>query len=169
MKLRSAITINGKPYQAGDEISGWMIYPFFLFHMGIFGLSGFFMAYGAKDVPLLFLYLHGGFAILIYLAFYFAVFGREEVKWMFINAALGLFGIYSQIGYLLAKFGKRLSDYPVAVDVVPFGYYILYTFLLRQAVLDATGAHDNPDRKRLVEFVYIGASVLVYGALFLGR
>jgi hypothetical protein len=169
MKLRSNITINGKPYQAGDEISGWFIYPFFLLHMGMFGMSGFLMAYSSNPAPLLFLYAHGGFAILIYTVFYFAIFGREEVKWMFINAALGLFGIYSQIGYLLAWFGKKLSDFPVAVDVVPFGYYILYTFLLRQALLDFTGSHDNPDRKRTVEFVYIGVSVLVYGALLLHR
>ena len=57
MKLRSAITINGKPYQAGDEISGWMIYPFFLLHMGMFGMSGFLMAYGSNPAPLFFLYL----------------------------------------------------------------------------------------------------------------
>src|SRR5207344_125102 len=116
---------------------------------------------------LFFLYLHGGFAILIYLVFYFAIFGREEVQWMFINAALGLFGIASQIGTLLSWFGKKLSDYPHATHVVPFMYYILYTFLLRQALLDFTGSRDKPDRQRIVEFAYVGVSLLVYGALFL--
>jgi hypothetical protein len=32
--------------------------------------------------------------------FYLRCFGRDEVQLMFVNAALGLFGIYSQIGWL---------------------------------------------------------------------
>jgi hypothetical protein len=167
MKLRSALTINGKKYAAGDEVSAWAIYPFFLLHMGIFGLSGFFMAYGADDVPLMFLYLHGGIAILVYLVFYFAIFGAEEVKWMFINAGLGLLGIYAEINYALSWFGKTLSDYRVAVHITPFLYYILYTFLLRQAVLDATGSRDDQARRRKVEIAYVVLSVLAYGALYL--
>jgi len=69
--------------------------------MAIFGASGFLLAYNS-NADISFLYMHGGFAILIYIIFYLALFGVDEVKWMFINAALGLFGIYSEIGWFLS-------------------------------------------------------------------
>src|SRR3546814_6446770 len=62
----------------------FFIYPFFLFHMLMFGISGFVLAYGA-DGDVAFLYMHGGIAIVVYLVFYSAIFGREQVKWMFIK------------------------------------------------------------------------------------
>src|SRR3546814_10016457 len=66
-----------------------------------------------------FLFSHGGIAIVVYLVFYFAIFGREQVKWMFINAGLGILGIYSQIGWILGLFGRNADDYPAYVHVVP--------------------------------------------------
>ncbi len=169
MKLHSDITVNGKLIRKGEPMPMLFIYPFFLVHMGMFGFSGFFMAYGADDVELAFLYLHGGIAILAYLVFYLAIFGRDEVKWMLINAALGFLGIWVEIETILGWFGKELSDFPVAVHVTPFLYYILYTFLLRQMLLDLTRSRDNPGRKRLVEVLYVFGSLLVYGALWYAR
>jgi hypothetical protein len=169
MKLRSDITINGKVHRKGEAAPMGFIYPFFLFHMGMFGLSGFFMAYGTDDVDLMFLYLHGGIAIVVYLVFYLAIFGMDEVRWMFINAALGLLGIWAEIRYILGWFGKSIDDFPVAVHVTPFLYYILYTFLLRQMLLDITHSRDNPARKRLVEMLYVVGSLVIYGTLWLKR
>ncbi len=161
MKLQGEITVNGKKYAKGSEVPWYTIYPFFMVHMLAFGGSGFVMAYSAQPAPLGFLYLHGGFAILIYIAFYVTMFGRDEVKWMFINAGLGVLGIYGQMGWLLSKFGKRIGDYPLSVQVVPFLYFVLYTFLLRHALLDLTGSREDEDRKQKVEYSYIVASVLV--------
>ena len=169
MRLHGALTINGKAYAAGAEVPGRYIYPFFLLHMGMFGLSGFFMAYFADDVPMPFLFLHGGFAILVYLVFYLAIFGRDEVKWMLVNAALGLFGIYTEIGWLLGVFGKDPSDFPWYRHVVPFGYYVLYTFLLRHLLLDATASRDDPERRRRVESWYVWGSAAFYFVLWLLR
>jgi hypothetical protein len=166
MKLHGSMTVNGRAYASGDEIPGLFVYPFFLIHMLAFGASGFLMAYGGAPVP--FLYMHGGIAIFVYLIFYFAIFGRDEVKWMFINAGLGLFGILSQIDWLLSLFGKRVADYPPYVHVVPFMYFILYTFLIRHAVLDLLGARDDDTKRSRVQFAYVGLSVAVYlGAHFL--
>lgn len=167
MKLKSDITINGKLHRAGEKAPMWAIYPFFLLHMGMFGASGFLMAYASDGPDLIFLYLHGGIAIVVYLVFYLAIFGREEVKWMFINAGLGLLGIWVEIDWILSWFGKHLSDYSPWVHLTPFLYYILYTFLLRQLVLDVFGARENPVRKRRVEFGYVAGSLLVYGATWL--
>ncbi len=167
MKLQGAITINGKKYSKGDEVPWKIVYPFFMIHMLAFGLSGFFMAYSPEGPGVFFLYLHGGFAILVYLVFYLTMFGREQVRWMFINAGLGLFGIYAEIGWILDWFGTTLEDYPLHVHVIPFLYYILYTFLLRQALLDISHARDDQQRRRRVERFYIIASVIVYGVIFL--
>ncbi len=167
MKAHSDIEINGRTYRKGMPIPGYWIYVFFLVHMLAFGLSGFFMAYTDDGPGLSFLYMHGGFAIFVYLIFYLAIFGVDEVKWMFINAGLGLFGIYSQINLILAFFGKQASDYPWKVHLIPFLYYILYTFLLYQLVLDITGARDNPKRKSLVEGFYVVISLSIYAAIYL--
>ena len=162
MKLQGNITINNKTYTKGTDIPWHKVYPFFLVHMLLFGGSGFLMAYARSRPPVLFLYLHGGLAITTYTIFYLCIFGRDEVKWMFINAFLGLLGIYSQIGWLLSLFGKRIRDYPFYVHVIPFLYFVLYTFLLRHAVVDITQSREDPRRKKLIESCYIAISVAVY-------
>jgi hypothetical protein len=168
MKLHGSLTINGKAYAAGDEVPGAFVYPFFLLHMGMFGASGFFLAYGVDDVPMPFLFLHGGIAIVAYLVFYLAIFGKDEVRWMLTNAALGIFGISIEIGWLLGLFGKSPGDYPWYRHIVPFGYYVLYTFLLRHLLLDATGARDDPGRRRRIESAYVWGSALLYLVLWIG-
>ena len=85
---------------------------------------------------------------------------------MFINAGLGVLGIYSQIGWLLSLFGKRIGDYPFYIHVIPFLYFVLYTFLLRHAVLDITQSREDPVRRKLVENLYIGISAAVYVAFY---
>jgi hypothetical protein len=162
MRLHGDITINGRLYPQGTDIPWFKVYPFFLIHMLVFGGSGFFMAYGPAHPPVLFLYLHGGIAITIYTLFYLSIFGRDAVKWMFINAILGLLGIYSQIGWLLSLVGKKVSDYPFYVHVIPFLYYVLYTFLVRHAVLDITQSREDAPRRKVVENLYIAMSVAVY-------
>ncbi len=169
MELQGELTINGKKYRKGDQIPWYGIYPFFLIHMGMFGLSGFFMAYADDSPSVFFLFLHGGFACLIYLVFYVAIFGVDKVRWMFINAALGLFGIYAQIEWILSLFGKRAEDYSFIVHVIPFFYYILYTFLLYQMVLDITKARSNPGRRQLVDAAYIIGSIIIYGSIWLSH
>ena len=166
MRLHGEITINGRRYPRGAEVPWYAIYPFFLFHMLIFGGSGFLMAYGSHRPPVLFLYAHGGIAVTVYTLFYVTIFGVDEVKWMFINATLGLLGIYSQIAWLLSLVGKRASDYPAYVHVIPFLYFVLYTFLLRHAITDLTGSREAPARKTVVEYAYVAVSVLLYASAY---
>ncbi len=143
----------------------WMIYGFFGVHMLMFGLSGFLMAYGSDAPDLLFVYLHGGIAIFVYLAFYLTIFGRDAVGWMLLNAALGLMGIYAQIGWIVDLFGRDIHDFGWPVHVIPFLYYILYTFLLRQFLIDLTGSRDKPRRRAWFGWLYVVGSLLVYGAM----
>lgn len=143
------------------------IYLFFGVHMLMFGLSGFYLAYSQDGPDVLFQYMFGGFAIFVYLVFYVVIFGIDQVKWLLINAALGILGIYAQIGRILDRFGKDIDAYPWYVHVVPFLYYVLYTFLLRQCLLDATGSRDNPRRRAWVERIYVAGSLLLYGWMLL--
>lgn len=165
MILHGDITMNGTEYKKGDYISPWKIFPFFLVHMLAFGGSGFFLAYFSNE-PVLSLYAHGGIAITIYLVFYLIIFGRDEVKWMFINAGLGIFGLYSEIGALLSFAGKTIEDFPIYVHVIPFLYYVLYTFLLRQFILEITNSSGNEEKSQRISYVYAGVSLLIYIALY---
>jgi len=167
VKLHGEISINGQRYAKGKDVPWYMIYPFFLLHMLVFGLSGFFLAYGARDAPTPFVFMHGGIAILVYTVFYLAIFGWDEVKWMLGNALLGLYGIWCEIGWFLGLFGKSLSDFPWYRHVIPFLYYVLYTFLLRQLVLDLFGARQDDAKRRRVETAYIVVSLLVYTLVYL--
>ena len=166
MKIYGSMSIGNRSYSKGDVIAWHQVYPFFLVHMLMFGGSGFLMAYVRNGPPVFFLFLHGGFAIAIYTVFYLTIFGRDEVKWMFINAGLGLLGIRSQIDWGLSLFGRHFSDYPWYRHVIPFLYFVLYTFLIRHAVLDLMGAREDEARKRVVERGYIAISVLVYVASY---
>ena len=167
MKARAKLKIAGKTYGKGAALPMRFVYPFFLIHMLAFGLSGFFMAYSSDGPDIGFLYMHGGLAILVYTIFYLAIFGVDEIKWMFINSALGLLGIYAQIDWILSLFGKKADQFPVSIHIIPFLYYILYTFLLRQMILDVMGARDKPRRKKIVEGFYVVGSLLFYGVLYL--
>ncbi len=151
----------------GPGQATWFIYQFFGVHMLIFGLTGFLIAYMSDAPDLVFLYMHGGIAIFVYIVFYLVIFGRDAVSWMLLNAALGIVGIYAQIGWILERFGKRIVDYPWQVHVVPFLYYVLYTFLLRQFLIDVTRSRGNPQRRSLVDAAYVVVSVVVYGVLLL--
>ena len=148
---------------SGSNLGGLVIYIFFLIHMLAFGGSGFAMAYFSESADLFFLYIHGGIAIFVYLQFYNALFGRDAVRWMVINALLGIFGIYSELRIFLDFFDKDITDYSIFVHAIPFTYYVLYTFLLYQTVLLLTNAAANPLRKLLVELTYIAIS---FGAYF---
>ena len=166
MKIHGSLSVGKKKYRKGDDLPAKAIYPFFLVHMGMFGASGFLMAYTSDGPPLSFLYMHGGFAILIYTIFYLTIFGVDEVKWMFINAGLGLFGIYAQIDWILSWFDKEAGNYSAARHAIPFLYYVLYTFLLYQMVLDLTRSRKDPDRRRRVETIYVLTSLAIYGFIF---
>ena len=167
MKIHSDITINERRYKKGDDVPWYAIYPFFLVHMLMFGGSGFLMAYAGKGAPVGFLYAHGGFALIVYTIFYLTIFGIDEVKWMLINAGLGLLGIYCQVGWLLSAFGKDIDNYPLYVHVIPFLYFVFYSFLLRHAVLDMFGVKEDETRKRKIEYGYIATSLAISGFFWL--
>lgn len=166
MRIHGNIEMNGRHYSKGDYVPPSSVFPFFLFHMLLFGGSGFFIAYFLPKIPSVFLYVHGGIAIMVYLAFYLVIFGRETIKWLFINAALGIFGVIVEIDLLLNQFDKSIYNYPFHVSVIPALYYILYTFLIRQAFLEFSGANEDETKKNRVEKIYLIVFLLIYSLTF---
>ena len=55
----------------------------------------------------------------------------------------------------------------IYIHVIPFLYYILYTFLLRQAFIDFFHAREDPERRKAVNRIYVFFSVLLYAAIYL--
>jgi len=169
-KMKLSLAQSNESEESQDEKQGrrlakLVFFPFFLIHMFIFGTSGFYIAYFSGDA-LPFIYLHGGIAIYVYMQFYIALFGADKVKWMVINAALGIFGIYQEIKWLLSKFDRNIEDYSVFIHAVPFAYYVLYTFLLYQFVLIITDADINSLRKKIVQTFYVLISIAVYLVIY---
>ena len=162
---KQAVAMNADGTRHLTDHAKRFIYPFFGAHMLMFGLSGFVLAYMEGGGDLGALYMHGGIAIFVYIIFYVVIFGRGAVAWMLINAGLGILGIYAQIGWILERFGKRIEDYSWQVHLVPFLYYVLYTFLLHQFLLDVTRSRDNPRRRAMTDAAYVVASLVVYGTM----
>jgi len=139
-----------------------------LVHILIFGLPVFCGAYLPKTFVIesvIFYHLFGSFAALIYVLFYQAMFGRDAIKWMFIEGALSSLGIYTVVGAWLALIGRDIHDYPLYRHVLPFVFYVLYAFLLRQAFLDITKSREDNAQRRIAEFFYVGISLMAYTAL----
>ena len=58
----------------------------------------------------------------------------------------------------------------IHMHVIPFLYFVLYTFLLRQAVLDLVRARDDESKTKKANWGYVGFSVVAYGAsYFIGK
>lgn len=146
----------------GNDRRAWtFVYGFFLFHMLVFGFAGFFMSYG-PDPDLGFNFLFSGFAIFVYIVFYLIFFGLDEMGWLFINSGLGFLGILAQLDWILWLFGSDIGRYPMAAHIIPAIYYVLYTFLLRRAIMHAFHAKPGTRRKRIIERIYVAGSLLVY-------
>ena len=152
-------------YHKGPEVHWVGVYLFFFVHLAIIVPAVFVIAYGERG-NVAFLYLFGGFMTFLYLVFYREIFGIDQLKWMFINASLGLFGIYAEIEWILALFNKQAIDFTWKVHFFPFSLYILSTFLIRQAVLYITGVRDNPHRAKIANIGYVCGSIAIYSFIF---
>lgn len=137
-----------------DKAPWIFIYGFFLLHMALFGSIGFLFAY-SEGAVFAFNLAFSGFAIFIYSIFYIAIFGIDEIKWLIINSVIGILAIYSQLGWILEKFDKSIHAFPNHYHIIPGIYFVLYTFLLRRALLHLLRAKDGTTKKVLVDIGYV--------------
>lgn len=169
MMFRNPLSPDGKPFTKENRAPWLKVYPFFLAHILGFGAAFFYAAYFAEGTELSGLYIGGLFVSGIYFLFYFTMFGREEVEWMLVNALLGLLGTYTQIGWILALFGKSAGDYSANVHVIPFIFFVLFAFLLRRAVLDLFYAKAGMKKEQIANTAYVIISLLIHGVPYLLR
>ncbi len=149
----------------GKKLPIWVFFPFIVIHITLFGLLSFVMAY-YLDVPTLFLLVFGFIGIITYLAFYSSMYGVDQFRWIFINTALGIFGLSVELNLLLSLSEDDLAGFPWYRDIIPFTLYVLYTFWLRQCVLAAFGAKDDPEKEERVSYLYAATFLLVYLGLY---
>lgn len=146
-----------------------LLYSFFFGILGFCAWGSFNLAYGSPDTPWqvhIISNIHGLAFSSGILAFYYVMFGLDEIKWMFINAGIGIFGIYSELTIILKKLDKNIADYSLFAHAMPFTYYVMITFLIYRTVISFSGAEDNPARKKIVEIAYIGISLAIYLFIF---
>ena len=160
MRIYGSLIVGERLYMPGDEVGWYAVYPFMLFHMAGFGSILYLCAYGGGKPQYEPLFLVGILAVVVYLWFYFTIFGPDEVKWLLINAALSVLGIFSQIAWLMsAVFSKKIDELPWYVHIVPFFMFVLFTFLVRQAFTDLLRARENPVRRRIADILHVVVSV----------
>ena len=80
---------------------------------------------------------------------------------MFLNALFGLLRKGVQVGWLLSLFDRDSSTCPLSVYVTPFLFFLLYSFLMRRAVLDLINSLDDPARRKTMKKRYIGVTLAV--------
>lgn len=106
--------------------------------------------------------LFSGFAIFVYIVFYLIFFGLDEILWLFLNSVLGILGIMAALDWILFLFGSSTDRYPIEAHIIPAIYYVLYTFLLRRAILHVFHAEAGTSKKRIIEGIYVAGSLLIY-------
>ena len=142
------------------------IYLFFLAHMAAFGTATFHITYHKQlgDV-----YSVGVISLLTYVLFYLIMFGVDEILWLVITSVLGLLMIKSWLGTLALPFipdpataGDRIltdfDDFPARRHILPGAFLVMYTFMLRNMLIDVLGARFNPRRDRYVGWMFVAIS-----------
>lgn len=169
MKIHGNLTILEVYYPKGSEVPWYKVYPLFSIHVGVMGAGCFAMTYLPKTTDLssyLFSVVFGCFGIILYLSFYLRLFGLDEIKWMFINAAIGIYGLWIELGILLSLIGRNINEFQWYMHSIPAIFWVLYTFLIRQCFLDMTGAREIKRRAKLVNILYAALSILLYSLLW---
>ena len=90
--------------------------------MLIFGSVSFFMTYFSNSESNISAAQFSITPIAVYLFFYLMIFGLEKVTWMFINSALGVFGIYCELKWVLTHSGKNITEFAWSDHVIPSTY-----------------------------------------------
>jgi hypothetical protein len=147
-------------------ISPIFFYIFFLFHSWIFAIS-WFMIFYTGQMPL-FGFLHWWIAIFVYLSLYSAVFWKEEIRNMLIGALIWALQIYSWLELIWSSlinetwYYKTFASMPLYYHIVPGLYFIMYTFLLKNAMIDLIWARNNPERSNIANWTFYIISLLFF-------
>lgn len=129
------------------------IYLFFLVHMWAFWTACFYISY-FQSIDFEFLIPFASISISIYLLFYFVIFWTWKVKDMFVNAIVGCLWIYAWLWDILSFFGENINSFHIYVHIVPWIYFVMYTFLLRNLLKDIFSFLVKKDGEKIWDYVF---------------
>lgn len=169
LRLRYDIRYGKDFYRAGTQLSPLIVYPTIFLQIFLFGAFCFGFAYAGKWPNMGGLVIIGGFGIMFFALFYSALFSLAEIGWMFLNGAIGVLGILSQIDVVLSWFGKSAGDFGFDAHLFPVIYWIMASFVLWQLVLDITRSREDPVRRWWANLAFSLSSLALYAALWLAK
>ncbi len=167
LRLKYDIRYGKDFHPAGTRLSPLIVYPTIFLQTCLFGAFCFGFAYAGKWPNMGGLVIIGGFGIMFFALFYGAVFGLAEMGWMFVNGAIGVLGILSQINVVLSWFGKSADDFGFDAHLFPVIYWIMASFVLWQLVLDLTGSREDAARRWWANLAFSLGSLTLYATLWL--
>jgi len=133
----------------------------FLFQLGGFGISGFWLAYKYTHIHFSLAIMHGFIAIFVYIILYINIFGIgvDAAKWIMINTIFGIAQTYKIINFI----GDFLIDdfvfenYLFYRHIIPGIYVILCMFLIRQIINQIFRNNDI-----IVFFVFLCCNIMYW-------
>lgn len=142
------------------------IYPFFLVHMAAFWYSWFSISYSEPGRLFLFGFIHWWFAIFVYMIFYLAIFWLDKIKDMLIWALIGIMWTIARLEKIIPYRWHEIWDYYRAAHIIPGLYFVMYTFLIKQALIDIISIFHKKHAKKIAEIIYIWIGISVLGVIF---
>lgn len=160
MKIYRTFDFGDDVFYKGQEVAWYNIYPSMVITFGVWFFVTIGIAYNSEE-PIPMVYYFGGSWAVLFSYFSFCMFGPEALKWLFINIALGSIGVFVQIGWYLAYFGKSFSDYPFGIHAIIALLYILGAFLIRNLFIDMVKAREIKSRQKIADNLYIYLVLLI--------
>ena len=167
MKLKTDISIGSNTYSKGSYLHWSKVYGFFTVIIALHFWLVFDITYIQQDIVLGFTLCFGIFLPVLYLLAYRSIFGLAEIRWLIVNSIIGIIGVLAELDWVLSYFyDKSLSDFNVFFHIIPCVHYIMFTFVLRQAVIDSFHARYNLKRREYVNLGFTLISTILYVALY---
>jgi hypothetical protein len=131
-----------------------IIYPFFLLHMLCFWFVWFNLSYFQEWIEYSSVFGFWLMSIIIYLVFYLVFFWIWKIKDMFINAIVWSISIYAWMWDILFFFGEDISSFNRYWHIVPWIYFVMYTFLLRNLLKDLFLFFNKKHWEKIWDYIF---------------
>ncbi|EKE29455.1 MAG: hypothetical protein ACD_2C00172G0003 [uncultured bacterium (gcode 4)] len=141
-------------------------YPILVPHVLIFGFTWFMLFYSHQRPAM-------GFLIWLittisYLIVYVQLFGKEQIRDMLIGGLIWVIQVYGWLEILAAKAidwtkeFKTFDSMPMYYHLIPATYFIMWTFLVKNVIIDLIWARNNPEKMNLTYKLFYAISLLIF-------
>ncbi|MFZ2718309.1 MAG: hypothetical protein WAZ12_00735 [Candidatus Absconditicoccaceae bacterium] len=156
--LRDIVEQVNKLHRKNNYITSYKFYILISILIIIFSSLGFYLTY--FENKLIISYIMSSLYILFFLMFYFLAFGRDKIKRMFITSLIGISSIYSQLSNILKYFDKNINEFSWIYHIIPGIYFILFSFLLRRALVDICRSINIKYGERIGNGILLGSWII---------